>query len=114
VKRSPAFAVVAAAVVLGLLFWKRDAVVSYLSPTHDRMSTDRPATGNGLTQADRDAARRLRTDAAGDCDNAALDACENKLNHARKLDPAGEALPDVRALRLRLQALRNASPTPSG
>jgi len=110
VKRSPAFAVVAAAVILGLLFWKRNAVVDYLAPVHDRMSTERPATGNSLTQADRDAASRLRIDAVSDCNRGDLDACENKLNHARRLDPAGEALPDVRALRQRLQQLRNNAP----
>ncbi len=53
-------------------------------------------------------AQDYRERAARKCNDGAFDACERELDEAKKLDPAGENLPEVRTMRLGIQRAKAA------
>jgi hypothetical protein len=112
--RWPVYALAAAAVVLGLLFWKRDDVVALFSPVHEPIGPDREGPPRGPTPMQLEQARLLRSQALGDCEDEFWSECEDKLDRANKLDPAGETAPDVQAARKALAEAKRAPPAPSG
>jgi hypothetical protein len=112
----PAFAIVAAAGLLVVLLWKRAEVVALLSPAPAPIVPDRAgeqAPPRGPTPAELAQARALRAEAIGDCNDQFWAACEDRLDRARKLDPAGETSPDVQAARKSLGEAKRAPAMPS-
>jgi hypothetical protein len=112
----PAFAVVAAAVLLVVLLWKRAEVVAFFSPAREPIAPDRAgeqAPPRGPTPAELAQARALRAEAIGDCNDQFWAACEDRLDRARKLDPAGESSPDVQAARKSLGEAKRTPAMPS-
>ena len=110
----PAFALAVAAVVLGLLFWKRTGIVAFFSPRPEPIGPDREGPARGPTPGQLEQARFLRGQAAGDCADQFWPDCQEKLDRAARLDPAGDTAPDVAALRKQLAAAKSAPPLPSG
>jgi hypothetical protein len=111
--RWPAFALAAAAVILGLLFWKRDEVVALFSPRLEPIGPDREGPPRGPTPAALEQARLLRVQAVADCADQFWSDCEEKLDRASKLDPAGDTAPEVQALRKDIADAKRAPPAPS-
>jgi hypothetical protein len=87
-------AAAALAALLVLVLWKREAIVAWLSPA-PIVPDDAPFT---LPRVDRRAAA-LREDALGACAAREFARCAAGLDEARRLDPAGEADPQVAAAR---------------
>jgi hypothetical protein len=112
--RWPVFALAAAAVVLSLLFWKRDDVVAFFAPHQEPIGPDREGPPRGPTPMQLEQARLLRSQALGDCEDEFWPECEDKLDRASKIDPAGETAPDVQAARKALADVKRAPPAPSG
>ena len=104
----------AAAVVLCLLFWKRDDVVAFFAPHQEPIGPDREGPPRGPTPMQLEQARLLRSQALGDCEDEFWPECEDKLDRASKIDPAGETAPDVQAARKALADVKRAPPAPSG
>jgi hypothetical protein len=57
-------------------------------------------------------AERLRGEAQASCAKAQWSACEASLDDARRLDPAGETAPDVKALREAIDVARRGGTRP--
>jgi hypothetical protein len=91
-------------VVLGLLVWKRDAVVAFFSPPHDTIGPDHDMVATGPTPEDKERARLLRIDGVRFCESSDWAFCAEKLDEADRLDPAGASDPNVRAARQKLKA----------
>jgi hypothetical protein len=69
-------------------------------------------------KADREESRearaaRLRSEAAAACGALDWRKCENKLEHARRIDPSGESDRAVQRLREELRAANPGSPEPA-
>jgi hypothetical protein len=112
--RWPVFAFAAAAVVLGLLFWKRDDVVAFFSPRPEPIGPDREGPVHGPTPGQLEQARFLRAQASGSCADQRWFDCRDELDRAAKLDPAGDTTPQVQALRTAIADAKRAPPAPSG
>jgi len=113
--RLPIFALAVAAVVLGLLFWKRAAIVALLPPpAHEPISPDREGPPPGPSPGQLEQARFLRAQAAGSCSDQRWFDCRDELDRAARLDPPGDTTPDVQALRQEIVDSRPVAPVPTG
>jgi hypothetical protein len=112
--RWPAFALAAAAILLGLLFWKRAEVVAFFSPGPEPIGPDREGPPRGPSPVQLAQARQLRVEALGDCADHFWPECTDKLDRAKALDPAGDTAPDVQTARAAIAAAKSAPSVPSG
>jgi hypothetical protein len=76
---------------------RRDPQVAHFHP-------DTPSPSDEPTPAQRNAAE-LRKQAAAACDAKKIAECVDRMNEARDLDPAGDTLPEAKAIRERIEAL---------
>jgi hypothetical protein len=92
----------AAAILLGVFVVaaKGPAIVALLrgDQEHEKISPEPPATPQEV-------AAKLRHDAIGQCEQGAWGSCKDKLDEARRLDPAGESDPAVQRLRTAIDAV---------
>ncbi len=113
--RLPIFALAVAALVLGLLFWKRAAIVALLPPPADEpIGPDREGPPPGPTPGQLEQAGFLRAKAAGSCADQRWFDCRDELDRAARLDPAGDTTPGVQALRRDIADSRPVAPAPTG
>jgi hypothetical protein len=77
-------------------------------------SDSAPATKREREQPPEVRAAKLREEAQAACGEGAWRKCENKLNHAQRLDPAGESDPRVQALRTALAKTPSDNAAPEG
>jgi hypothetical protein len=105
----PVFALVAACALAVLLIWKRDDVSALLAPPSGDIGPDRPSPPKPEQLRE---AKRLRNEGLADCANGFWELCQDKLDHARAIDPAGDADPNVQAARKQAAAAVSATPLP--
>jgi hypothetical protein len=102
---SPALAVLAAAIVAV-------AVYAFFRRREEPIAPDRwSPPSESLARAKQ--AAELRRQALGDCDEGRWVACEQELDGARTLDPAGESDPQVQDARKRIDTAKHPQPGPS-
>jgi DNA-directed RNA polymerase specialized sigma24 family protein len=96
--------------VLGLM-----VLVIVLFAVHVRVGgppeVSQPAPGEvdaGTDATPEDAAARIREEALRACDEGKWEECEERLDRAREMDPAGEEAPEVRRARERLERVDRA------
>jgi hypothetical protein len=85
------------AVLLLLMAWRGREVVAFLRGEPDTIEPDRWGPRKEPTPVER--AAQLREQALAACAQSAWEACRQKLDEARGLDPAGEADPRVKKAR---------------
>jgi hypothetical protein len=102
---SPAVVVVAAAVIAVVVY-------AFFRNREEPIAPDRwSPPADAVVRAKQ--AAELRAQALGDCDQGRWVACEQQLDRARTLDPAGEADAKVQDARKRIDAAKHPSPDPS-
>jgi hypothetical protein len=90
----------AAAVLLVVFALNARTMLGHVQPAAPAASENVPSRKHdGQQQPPEARAAKLRDDAEAACREGDWRKCENKLNHAQKLDPPGDSEPRVQKLR---------------